>query len=196
MSAPWIQSHQATWAVCSIRQKKHSGPLQGHNWWSEIRSLLWGRNEWKMADYMELRACCWLHVQDMTRAKLIKRKQKENGTKYSFLKQIHVTLLHSLQLPTDSSDTSKCWWRINNIIHTVGLLELGYWPANIVVTAGQLLPPGGRNDMIHWATLTQLLSYFSSHRELRFLVLDSLHLDIITDKLINVRHHRGRLDVH
>lgn len=39
----------------------------------------------KKADYMKLQAC-WLHVQDMTRAKITKtkKKKKENGTKYFF----------------------------------------------------------------------------------------------------------------
>lgn len=40
----------------------------------------------KKADYIKLQAC-WLHVQDMTRAKITKtkkKKKKENGTKYFF----------------------------------------------------------------------------------------------------------------
>lgn len=71
--------------------------------------------------------------------------------------------------------------------YNTGLLELQTvcFSINIVVTAGELLPPGGDNQPLLLRRLP-----------LRLLVLDSLHLDIVTDQLINVRHHGGRLDVH
>lgn len=84
-------------------------------------------------------------------------KTKENGTKYFFwITNTHVTLLHSLRLPTDSLDTSKRWWRINSIIHrSLGVRltdQLTVWRL-----PGSCCPLVGRNETIHWATLTQLL---------------------------------------
>lgn len=71
----------------------------------------------------------------------------------------HVTLLHSLLLPTDSLDTSKCWWHINIIIHTVDLSSRGYRPVGRrSEMQGTLLPPGGQKEWQATPSNTELNS--------------------------------------
>lgn len=49
---------------------------------------------------------------------------------------------------------------------------------------GLTLPPSGKEWNIIWSCF------------LRLFVLDSFHLDVVSDQLVDIRHHRGRLDVH
>lgn len=101
----------------------------------------------ELADYRKLKVWWWWQVKNNT----VQVKKRKWHQKVPFDNKTHVTLLHSLLLPTDSLDASKCWWNINTNIHTVGLSPV---EAADRSTQGKLLPPGGkRNEKLQRVTL-------------------------------------------
>lgn len=67
----------------------------------------------------------------------------------------------------------------------------------VAATAGQTAAPWWkRNEKLHRATSNPTPVALRPPNPLGLLVLDPLHLDVVADQLIDVRHHRGRLDVH
>lgn len=111
----------------------------------------------ELADYMKLKACWWLHVQDTIQVKMNKTKTKKNkkmapNSSFDNKYMWHYCILYCCQ-PT-------AWIQANaddilTLLYTLWIFwESGYWPVNVAATAGQTAAPWWkRNEKLHRATL-------------------------------------------